>query len=112
MSVINQLLKDLEQRRAQGFDDKGSILGDLATGDLQSAHGRGVKLIILLLLIMLVLLAWLVWERFNTAPVKLTDMTAQAPVQVIQAPISKQVIKPASISAPQPVEPNPRPNPA
>lgn len=78
MSVINQMLKDLEQRRARGLDDKGGILDDLAGGGLQSGHGRGVKLVLLLLSLVIVLLAWLLFDRFTHVPETMAKQASPA----------------------------------
>lgn len=98
MSVINQMLKDLEQRRAQGFDEKGGILDDLAAGGLHPGRGRGVKLVLLLLTVAIVLLTWLLFDRFTHTPDKMANLSpsvqasnpAVAPVKsaVIDVPVS------------------------
>jgi hypothetical protein len=100
------MLKDLEQRRAQGFDGKGGILGDLAAGSTQSGRDRGFKLILLLLIPTVVLLAWLLWDRFTQAPGQVMSSAAQAPVSVIPTPASKLAVNkiPASIPEPATVE--------
>jgi cytochrome c-type biogenesis protein CcmH/NrfG len=91
MSVINQMLKDLEQRRAQGFDGQGGMLGDLAAGRSESGRDRGLKVILVLMIAVLVLLAWLLWERFSQPPAQLASAPAQSPVQEVQAPtLNKQ----------------------
>ncbi|NNG13580.1 MAG: hypothetical protein HKM22_00300, partial [Gammaproteobacteria bacterium] len=106
MSVINQMLKDLEQRRAQGVEGGGSILGGLAAGGSRSGRDRGLKLIVLLLIATVVLLAWLLWDRFTQAPGQVTSIAAQGPVSAIQAPASKPAVNkiPANVPEPAPVE--------
>jgi tetratricopeptide (TPR) repeat protein len=106
MSVINQMLKDLEQRRTQGFDGEGGILGGLAAGSSQSGRDRGLKLVVLLLIIMVVLLAWLLWERFSQSTVQVTNIAAQEPVAEIPIPPGIQAVNkiPASMPEPAPVK--------
>lgn len=90
MSVINQMLKDLEQRRAQGFDDKGGILDDLAAGGLHPGRGRGVKLVLLLLVITIVLLTWLLFDRFTHAPETMANLPPAVQVsKPVAAPVKR-----------------------
>ena len=78
MSVINQMLKDLEQRRARDFDGERGMLGGLAAGSPHAAGDRSLKLVMVLLLAVLILLAWLLWERFSPAPEQVASVVAQA----------------------------------
>ena len=91
MSIINQMLKDIEQRRSSGFDGKGGILDDLAIGNSQAGRHWGMKLIILLLITTVVLLAWLLWDRFAQAPSQIKNVITQD--SVIQTPVKEKIVK-------------------
>lgn len=93
MSVINQMLKDLEQRRSSGFDGKSGILDDLAAGSSQAGRHWGMKLVLLLLITAVMLLAWLLWDRFTRTPAQISNAAMQDPV--IQIPEKKKVVKQA-----------------
>ncbi|MDT8403555.1 tetratricopeptide repeat protein [Sulfuriflexus sp.] len=97
MSVINQMLKDLEQRRARDFDGERGMLGDLAAGSSHAAGARSLKLVMALLLVVLVLLAWLLWERFSPVPLRVASVAAQASPD-------KSVLTTATAPAAVPVE--------
>jgi len=58
MSVINQMLKDLEQRRAQGFSSDAGMLDDLAGADdngrTAASNNKALWIVVALLLVVLV----------------------------------------------------------
>jgi len=98
MSVINQMLKDLEQRRAQGFDNDPGMLDDLDAGVADSrapgSKQRGLWIIVSLLFLLIAMLVWLVIkDRLNQEPAVVAE--------VKQAPVVKP-IKPVQ-TKPQPV---------
>lgn len=101
MSVINQMLKDLEHRRAHSFDNEGSILDDLATGGLGSGRNRGVKLILLLLIVVVVLLAWLLWDRFMQAPEQVINVAKQEAILESQATANKPLVNRKPVNLPE-----------
>ena len=92
MSVINQMLKDLEQRRAQGFDNGTDMLDDLAgangTDNVEPSSKKGLWLLLGLLLIIVLgvgLLFGQAWQQ-KRLPVLLPiakEPTRQAPVKPI-----------------------------
>ncbi len=64
MSVVNQMLKDLEQRRARGFDDRAGILDGVA-GVAGAGSSRRRSLLVGLLVALLVAVALLGWDRWR-----------------------------------------------
>ena len=93
MSVINQMLKDLEQRRAQGFDNGTDMLDDLAgvdgTDNVESSSKKGFWLLLLGLLLIIVLGAGLffgqAWQQkqFSVVSPIAEEPTRKAPVKSI-----------------------------
>ncbi|WP_126452411.1 tetratricopeptide repeat protein [Sulfuriflexus mobilis] len=96
MSVINQMLKDLEQRRAEGFANPGGILNDLGANPNARGGRRGQWLVPLLLVVVVALLAWLVWEHYYQPTMPVTPAQAS---EVVSAPSRAQVVR---VEAPQP----------
>jgi len=92
MSVINQMLKDLEQRRAQGFDNGTDMLDDLAGADgnenIEPSNKKGLWLLLGLLLCIVLgigLFFGQVWQQ-KKLPVVIPIVektTLQAPVKSI-----------------------------
>lgn len=98
MSVINQMLKDLESRRQSGGD--GNVLDGVAWHGDNKAK-RSLPLLGLLLLVFAAVIAWLVYERNNDTTVQ--QAAAQAavasqPVEVAKA--SKAVTDPVIVEQP------------
>ena len=92
MSVINQMLKDLEQRRAQGFDNGTDMLDDLAGADgndnVESSSKKGFWLLLGLLLIIILgigLFFGQIWQqkKLPVIPPIVEEPTQQAPVKAI-----------------------------
>lgn len=90
MSVINQMLKDLEQRRAEGFDNPGGILNDLGANSNARGGRRGQWLVPLLLVVVVALLAWLVWEHYSQSTMPVTPAQAS---ETVSAPSRAQVVR-------------------
>ncbi|MCK4743428.1 MAG: tetratricopeptide repeat protein [Sulfuriflexus sp.] len=95
MSVINQMLKDLEQRRAQGFDNGADMLDDLAGADgddgVESSNKKGFWLLFGLLLIVALgvgLFFGQVWQQEQLpSPVPIAEKPKQ------QAPVKSVVVE-------------------
>ncbi len=124
MSLINQMLKDLESRRPPG--NPGDVL--LAGHAGEGAGGKSRKLLILLSVLVALLaliLAYLVWERFNSPAMSRADEShalaaavtpAQAapPVSVPKritpppSPAATADVKPSSAAPSAPVPPQPQ----
>lgn len=115
MSLINQMLKDLESRRTPDPDGQGLLQGNTThrTGGLDR---RLLLLLSLLVALLALTLAYLVWERFTAPPGSSTagsgiaaaaDAPAPRPAAVTQAapPAEPEAITPA----PKPVRVEPRP---
>lgn len=92
MSVINQMLKDLEQRRAQGFDNGTDMLDDLAGADgndnVEPSSKKGFWLLLGLLFIIVLgigLFFGQVWQQKKLPVVSpiAEEPTPQAPVKSI-----------------------------
>ena len=114
MSVINQMLKDLEQRRAQGFDSGADMLDDLAGAagdDSREISSKKVFWIFISLLLVIALVAGLffaqAWQQNNNAAIAVVkklpiDVVAQVPQSTLEVPsISTSVER--EIAAPQPL---------
>jgi len=67
MSIINQMLKDLEARRAQGFIDDNGLLSDTGISGGHSLARPKKMLLIAVLLLMSAVIVLLVWDKFSTA---------------------------------------------
>jgi len=101
MSVINQMLKDLEQRRAQGFDNGSGMLEDLdASADENNPPSSSSKKIWWLMFgLLFVVLAGVgfffsqTWQQKNT-----TNNLVEAPQ--VKTPVVVATPKPEPISAP------------
>lgn len=92
MSVINQMLKDLEQRRAQGFDGEAGVLNDPGIGAGRGGRKSSLPVVVLLLLVLMAILGWVVWQYFAV-----DKSTPQVEKQVF-APVPT-VIKPVAAEA-------------
>ena len=75
MSVINQMLKDLEQRRAQGFDNNADMLDDLGVGTNNGGEATkksrsNLWLLFILILCVVAAFSFILWKiSHKQAPV-------------------------------------------
>lgn len=101
MSVINQMLKDLDARQRRTMN--GPSLGiDSPAQRLRDGHGRIVLLGMLVLALALSLVGWWLWRAAPAAP------AGSAPAAAVPAP------EPVPAQAPEPtpaLEPTPAPEP-
>ena len=113
MSVINQMLKDLEQRRAQGFDNNAGMLDDLDAGSSEAvpANKNGKAWLVLIVFLLLAIIGtWLYLEWYSSQDKKVAEIKP-APVVQPKSEVYKSVvqeIKPAErieITS-EPVEPS------
>ena len=94
MSVINQMLKDLEQRRSSSFNAKSGVLDNLGVGGSASGRNRTMNAVLFLLLVVVGLLAWLLWDRFIHKPV-------QIPVVAVKKSLSSTSVVERAITSPK-----------
>jgi len=104
MSLINQMLKDLEQRRANDLQVNNGTLQSVNRYIANNANGQSSLLlgaVISLIVLVSILLGYLLWEKFSegisSEPVSLTSLsTVQQPklssAKVLsKAPLKKQI---------------------
>ena len=100
MSVINQMLKDLEQRRAQGFDNGTDMLDDLAGADgadnVAPSSKKGFRLLLGLLLIIVLVVGLYFAQEWLQKKLPVVSPIAEEPMQ--QAPVKPIVIETAAES--------------
>ena len=100
MSVINQMLKDLEQRRAQGFDNGTDMLDDLAgadgTDNIEPSSKKGFWLLLGLLLIIVLGIGLFFGQVWQQKKLPIVSPIAEEPTP--QSPVKPIVVE----TAPEP----------
>ncbi len=115
MSVINQMLKDLELRRTADTSSHGLLSGNDIHG--RSQPNRKQLLLSILIALLALSLAYLLWERFNKSPQPAPTSTNAAEAAPVPAQIKTTSSTPAAETptadkpqlSPVQVKPNPRP---
>ncbi len=98
MSVINQMLKDLEQRRAQGFDKDADMLGDLDASAAENSPVRSphyLWLIFSIFFIVSILLAGMYSEGYFDKDEKKVEVETEI-AQVVEPekkPVHKSIVQ-------------------
>jgi len=106
MSLINQMLKDLEQRRTPAGNDSSAVLDRLNPGTATAQGRRGYGLLILtgILLVTVVILAWVVFGERWTAVQTSGHGTVSKDGKKISTivPLAPPIVEQASQPAPEP----------
>ena len=110
MSLINQMLKDLEARRAQDLELPDTPLQGVSRYRVIPLSTSWLnRAAIMIILVLLVSLAWLVWDRYQPRSYPTATQSATTKVTPPQAaPGGKQVVGPAKpvVKLPSAVPPN------
>jgi len=98
MSVINQMLKDLEQRRAQGFDNNADMLDDLGVStnndnDATKGSRKSLWLLLILTLCVVAAFSFILWKTTKKqVPVSVTTERSSVVIP-LEEPKSKPIIE-------------------
>ncbi len=98
MSIINQMLKDLEQRRAQGFDNNADMLDNLDAGAAVGASSNSSKNIWLVFILFFLLVGLAAWLYLSGYFQKEKKFIVAKPVQIVE---HKSIIQDATIKGDQ-----------
>ena len=101
MSVINQMLKDLDARQRRVAIDPGMGSARPAARALRDGPGRIVVFGMLVLALALSLAGWWLWQRVPPVPTPAPEAVVPAPVPA-PAPAPAPVPVPAPVPAPPP----------
>lgn len=108
MSLINQMLQDLEQRRAQVATPNGSPLAGLApSGTVTRTRASLNTLLLGAVLVLVPLTAYLIWTQRSAPPVVVSVPVGPEPVDsaVVVTPAAPAISVPATVAEPRPVPP-------
>lgn len=105
MSLINQMLRDLESRRAaERRQQSGGIFSGLTSGTTMTAHPRWLTLLASGVIgLLLILVAYLAWQRFVKPPTPIAAV--QTPGNVVSAQVAPTAVAPgATPVTPEPIQ--------
>jgi len=99
MSVINQMLKDLEQRRAQGFDNNVDMLDDLEAGAASGLPANGRSNVWRVFVVFLLVAIIATWVYLNATSKQDEDIAVAKPAEVTEPEISvyKSIVQEAIV---------------
>ncbi|MEW6647561.1 MAG: tetratricopeptide repeat protein [Pseudomonadota bacterium] len=101
MSLINDMLRDLEARRASEQRLPAGLLQGMGTGQVRTARRTLLVALITLSAVLAVVVIWLVWQRYGTPAPSSTPALAQAPAPaVVTAPAARTAPAASSPAAP------------
>ena len=87
MSLINQMLKDLEKRRAGETEAGAAPLGGVSSYVVTRSRRNGLLYLAgLLILLLLAVVGWLGWERYQAAPAAAPSAMAEPSRPAAAAP--------------------------
>ena len=106
MSLINQMLKDLEKRRAGETEAGAAPLGGVSSYVVTRSRRNGLLYLAgLLILLLLAVVGWLGWERYQAAPAAAPSAMAEPSRPAAAAPpLAGKTAQPRPVSEPA-VEP-------
>ena len=95
MSLINQMLKDLEKRRSRDLETSDSLRNNITweTRPNQNSFNWPTFLIIILLLVLASVTGYLLWERISQPEQAIAIIKKSTPVKNIKPVAKKKVIK-------------------
>ncbi len=104
MSVINQMLKDLEQRRAQGFDNNAEMLDDLDVGAASGPPANGRSNVWRVFVVFLLVAIIATWVYLNATSKQDEDVVEVKPAEATEPKISdyKSIVQEVVVEDKQP----------